>query len=429
MINEIILKIKHKYLPEGSFRKDFITLSMGRVLSQAIPLLITPILTRMYTPSDFGIFATFLSLSTVISLISNGRYNLAITIPKKINKATELLLICLIGVIATSLLTLLIFLSFKTDILKILSLDGKISLLFLIPLAVFIVASIESVYYWLLRKREYKFLSKNFIIQTAVITLLKLGFAFLPWGWFGLVLAYIVGALLSLILLVIKFLKESNFLQEVKNLKRGDLLDTAKEYKEFPLYSMPADGINSFANQLPNISLNSLFGSSIAGFYSVTHHILSLPVAMVSSAMTDVYRERASADFRDKGECRKIFLATLKNLSLFSTIPFLLLFLFAPAIVPFLLGEQWVEVGRYIRILTPLFLFRFIASPLSSTLYISGKQKILLIWQIGLLLCTVGSFYIGHMIGDEYSSLRFFSASYSVMYIILVILGYKFSEK
>ncbi len=428
-MNEIFIKLKEKYLPTNSFRNDFVTLSMGRILSQVIPLVVTPLLTRLYTPADFGIFATFLSLVTIISLISNGRYNLAITLPKKLNKATELVIVCLIGVVATSLFSLLLFLSFRTDILNWLSLTGKDSLAFLIPIGIFIVASIESVYYWLLRRRDYKFLSRNFIIQTGVTTLLKLGFAFLYWGWFGLVLAYILGALLSLILLTIRFLKNSDFINVIKSIKKKDLLNTAREYRDFPMLSMPADGINSFANHLPNILLNSLFGSSIAGFYSVTHRVLGLPVSFISSAMTDVYRERASADFREKGDSRKIFLATLKYLTIFSIPIFVFLFLFAPTIVPFLLGNQWAEVGEYIRILTPLFFFRFIASPLSSTLYINKKQKHLLLWQIGLLVCTLASFYIGNMLGSANLSLTIFSVSYSVMYVILIILGYKFTKK
>ena len=428
-MNEFLIKLKEKYLPAHSFRNDFVTLSMGRIVSQIIPLVVTPILTRLYTPADFGIFATFLSLVTIISLISNGRYNLAITLPKKLNKATELVVVCLIGVIATSLFSLLLLLLFRTDILDRLSLGGKDSLVILIPFSVFIVASIESVYYWLLRRRDYKFLSRNFIIQTGVTTLLKLGFAFLAWGWFGLVLGYVLGALLSLILLVVRFLRKSDFINVIKGIKKKDLLNTAKEYKEFPMLSMPADGINSVANQLPNILLNSLFGSSTAGFYSVTHRVLGLPVSFVSSAMTDVYRERASADYRDKGDNRGIFLVTLKYLFLFSLPIFAFLFLFAPTIVPFLLGKQWVEVGEYIRILTPLFLFRFIASPLSSTLYINKKQKHLLLWQIGLLVCTVASFYIGSVLGSDHLALTIFSASYSVMYVILIILGYKFTKK
>jgi len=394
-----------------------------------IPLIITPVLTRLYTPSDFGIFAIFLSLVTVIALIANGRYNLAITLPKKIGKAKELFLLCVVGVVAVSIFCLLIGIIFQGGLLKVLGLEGKESFIYLVPLGVLIVALIESVYYWLLRLRSFKYLAKNVVIQTTTVTIFKLAFAFLPWGWFGLVFAHILGALLSLILLVIELVRTYDFKAMKKEFSLKSTLQTAKRYKKFPLFSLPADGINSIANHLPNILLNNFFGSSVVGYYSLTQRVLGLPVTFVSSAMTDVFRERASSDYREKGNCRGIFVETFKYLSIFSIVPFLLLFLFAPVVVPFILGDQWVAAGEYIRILSLMFMFRFIASPLSSTLYINGKQIYLLLWQIGLLLCTILSFYVGRSIGDEKTVLLIFSGSYSVMYAILVILGYKFTKK
>jgi O-antigen/teichoic acid export membrane protein len=307
-------------------------------------------------------------------------------------------------------------------------LQGNGILIFLVPIGVFIVASIESIYYWLLRKKAFGFLSLSFVVSTSVATILKVLFASYEMGWLGLVLAYLIGAFLSLLLLSFKFFKESNIVKKFSLFKRKGLFDTAKKYRKFPFYSMPADGLNSFTDQLPNLLLNGFFGSGVVGFYSLTQNVLGLPIKFISSAMTDVYRERASVDCREKGNCKGIFTSTLRNLVLFSIIPFLVIFFFSPIAIPFILGNQWYEVGAYIKILTPLFLFRFIASPLGSTLYIRGKQKILLLWQIVLLILTATSLYLGNLIGDEYTSLMLLSASYSIMYVILLLLGYKFSS-
>jgi len=356
MIRELINKLKKKYLPSGSFRDNFFTMAVGRTLSQVIPLLMTPLLTRIYTPTDFGIFAIFLSLVTVLALISNGRYNLAITLPKENSKAIQLFIICVIGVISVSLFTFLIGISFEEDLLNAFGIEGKSAFIYLVPLGVLIVALIESVYYWLLRLRSYQFLSKHFFY----------------WGLFGLVFAHILGSLLSLILLIIQMIKTYDLKAIRAEMKKSKLIEIAKEYKKFPFLSLPADGINSIANQLPNILLNNLFGSSVVGYYSLTQRVLGLPINFVSTAMTDVFRERASTDYRDKGNCKGIFLETFKHLSILSIVPFVLLFLFAPYLVPIILGDQWVQAGEYIRILSLMFMFRFIASPLSSTLYING---------------------------------------------------------
>lgn len=428
MIKDILLQIRAKYLPKGSFRNDFATLTMGRAIAQIVPLIITPVLTRMYSPQDFGVFAVFIAIVTVTSLISTGRYNLAITLPKEEDEATQLLVICMVGVITFTIFTFIFLFLSQDFVLRTLSLEGEILLIYLIPLTILIVGSIESVHYWLLRKREYFYLSRNFIIQTSVINFLKFVFAFIFWGWQGLVFAYIVGATLSLFFLGGRFIKKSNFFHFIRGLRTKDLLNRVKKYKKFPFFSMPADGINSFAKELPNMMLNSIFGTDVAGFYSLTQRILRIPIAFISSAMTDVFRERASVDAREKGNCRGIFVVTLKYLLLFSIVPFLAIFLFAPTLTPIILGEQWVEVGGYIRILTPLFFLQFIASPLGATLYIKERQKYFLLWQIGLLIVTIASFYMGSLVGDEHTALLFFSLSCAVMYIILIVLGYKFSK-
>jgi len=49
MINKLKLK--------SEFAKNVLTLMTGTTIAQAIPIAISPILTRIYTPEDFGVFA------------------------------------------------------------------------------------------------------------------------------------------------------------------------------------------------------------------------------------------------------------------------------------------------------------------------------------------------------------------------------------
>ena len=46
----------------NSFIKDIITLSSVPLISQILGLLLTPIVTRIYAPEEFGIFNTFSSI-------------------------------------------------------------------------------------------------------------------------------------------------------------------------------------------------------------------------------------------------------------------------------------------------------------------------------------------------------------------------------
>ena len=74
----------NKLKPKSEFSKNVLTLMTGATIAQAIPIAISPILTRIYTPEDFGIFALFIAITTIFGTIANGRYELAIMLPKNI---------------------------------------------------------------------------------------------------------------------------------------------------------------------------------------------------------------------------------------------------------------------------------------------------------------------------------------------------------
>ena len=68
---------------KSEFTKNIVTLMTGTAIAQAIPIAISPILTRIYKPEDFGVFALFLAISSILATVVNGRYELAIMLPKK----------------------------------------------------------------------------------------------------------------------------------------------------------------------------------------------------------------------------------------------------------------------------------------------------------------------------------------------------------
>jgi O-antigen/teichoic acid export membrane protein len=69
--------------PKSEFGRNVLTLMTGTTIAQSIPVAITPILTRLYTPEDFGLLAVFVALTAILGSIANGRYELAIMHPEK----------------------------------------------------------------------------------------------------------------------------------------------------------------------------------------------------------------------------------------------------------------------------------------------------------------------------------------------------------
>ena len=428
MVLETFNSLKHKHLPEGSYKADFLTMAVGRIVGQAVPILLTPFLTRLYTPEEFGIFAIFVAITAVLSLLANGRYNLAIMLPKKNENVLNLFaLSILINFIFCSLL-LLFILIFQTNLLNIFNLHHAPEVLYLLPLGTFVIGTFEPLHYVAVRNRLFKVLAGNMIFQFTLIAILKIIFAFLAIGGLGLILGHLVGYLAGITLFTFLLIRNKVFLGFGSCMARERIFKLANVYKKFPMYSLPADTLQAFSKEVPNLLINNFFGSAIVGQFSLTQRVLASPITLISSAITDVFRERASTDYRDKGSCKGVFIKTFQKLFVFSFIPFTLLFLFAPAIVPFVFGQDWGQAGEYIRIMTILFFLRFSIAPVSSVLYLTGKQVYKLIWETVSFVVIVAAFYIGYRFFDQYAAIGIYSFSLSFLYLILLAMSYKFTE-
>ena len=86
----------NKLKPKSEFTRNVLTLMTGTTIAQAIPIVISPILTRIYTPEDFGLFALFIAITSVFGSIATGRYELAIMLPNKDENAINILALGLI---------------------------------------------------------------------------------------------------------------------------------------------------------------------------------------------------------------------------------------------------------------------------------------------------------------------------------------------
>jgi len=261
------------------------------------------------------------------------------------------------------------------------------------------------------------------VVQMGITTLAYVAFGFFGMNFLGFVLGDIFGLLVTAVLLIYKGKGQKNWMWLWPGWSA--VKEQAVRYRRFPLFSMQANLINMLSNQAPVLLMTKFFGPAVVGFFNLSQKVLGAPLAVFSKAVSDVFRERASREYREKGNCRPTYLRTMKSLTAIGFLPFLLLFFLAPSLFSFLFGSSWVKAGEYTRILAMMYFFRFIASPLSFMFYIAEKQSLDLLWQIALFVVTVSSILVGYWQRSPEISLWCFSIAYSVMYLIYL----KFSSK
>lgn len=416
----------NKLKPKSEFSKNVLTLMTGTTIAQAIPIAISPVLTRIYTPEEFGVFALYLSIIMLFSSVVAGKYELSILIPKHEKDAKSLVLLSISISFIVSLVLFIITLIFWEQIINLLKNNDIKYWLFLAPINIFIISTVSILYYYNNRNKNYRLLSSNQILQSSTQGFTNIIFGFITSLKGGLILGTFLGNIISFFYLIFK--TKNTFIGFSFNKYRLYIL--SKKYIKFPKFMIASGFLENMSAQLPVFMISSFFGSHILGLFSLSQRIVKVPLGIIGSSIGNVFRQEAAKQLNKNGTCRKLFLNTLKKLIIIATIPFVIFYFIAPELFGFVFGKEWYKAGEYAQILTILFYFQFITSPLSNMFMIAQKQQYDLILQIYLVISVFCSFIIGYKIFNsiEYS-LYIFTTFYSIKYFIELTLSFKFTLK
>lgn len=409
------------------FLKNVVTLMTGTALAQALPISISPILTRIYTPEDFGIFALYLSISSILGVVVSGRYELAIVLPEKDDDAINIVALSALIALGISLFVFLIVIIFNDQITFLLKTPEISNWLYFIPATIFISGIYRCLYYWNNRQEKYMDLSKSRVISTGTNSLINLGFGVLNLGVIGLVLGNVLGQFFASFFLISNFFKKQirETLYFVNFLK---IKEMGKRYKDFLKYDSIAAFFNLSSNQSTHLFFNIIFNAVTSGYFYLTQKILAIPILLISSAIQDVFRIEMIKLYNEKGNTRKLFIKALKQLTVIALFPSLVLYFFSVELFSFFFGEEWKVSGEFARIMIPIFFFRFISFPLSYMVYIAEKQFYNTIAQISLFILVLLSFYIGNQYDDAIFTVKLLTVSYTLFYITYLIISYLLTD-
>ncbi len=404
-----------KLKSNSEFNSNSLILIIGTTVGQAIPIAISPILTRIYTPEDFGVFAVFLAITAIFSSIANAKYELAIMLPKKDEDAINILALGLFITILLSLFLLFFVIIFNNNIVDILG-NKEIGIwLYFVPVSVFFVGLFNLLNYFNTRKKKYKDIANSNIIKGVIFATIQLTVGIAKNGATGL----ISGQILSLIFANIKLLK--NIFEEesiIKKINRIKMLALGKKYISFPKYTMPEAFTFAISRQFINILVSALYSVGTLGFYSLSQRVVGLPLTIISNSVRQVFFQMAIKEKSKTGNIVHTFHTTVKKLTFIGLPFFILIFFTAESLFAFVFGEKWSIAGTYVQLLIPLYFIRFVVDSLLSTVYIFQKQKISLYWQLSLFLFSILSIYFCHIYEYNFISFLYIYVSVSILHYI-----------
>lgn len=409
----------NKFKPKSEFSRNVLTLMTGTTIAQAIPIAISPILTRIYTPENFGVFALFIAISSIFGSIANGRYELAIMLPKKDEDAINIFALGFIITCVLSLLLLFLIIFFHDYFIYLLGNDDISIWLYFVPISVFFIGSFNILNYFNTRKKYYKDIANTIIIKSIITAVIQLGFGLIKSGVGGLVSGQLISQIFANMRLLKNIIEKKILISSISKVK---IIALSKRYKDFPKFSILAILANTLSFHLTNILISSYFSLSTLGFYSLVQRLLGMPSSLIGNSIGQVFFQEASKEKEETGKAINSFTNTLIKLLIIGIPSFGILFFIVEDLFAFVFGEKWRQAGIYAKIILPLFLVQFIVRPLMIIDTVFEKQKFYLTSQIFYFIMIMIILYLNKNLSFDnvLYDIMVYSSVYYLVYLYIL---------
>lgn len=346
---------------------------IGTGIAQALPFAVTPILTRLYSEKEFALYTSFFAIAGVFEVVSGGRYQFAIVIPKEESKANRIFALSIYLTIFYSAFLFLVTLIIPEDNgFKI----GKA--LYFVPLHVLFFGIWSSFSNLSIRHKTFKDNAIAKVLQSLFYVLTSIGLGLTNFTLYGLVIGKITGFFSSWLYLF----KQSNV--RAAFVQWNSLKAVAKEYIDYPKYGIIPTFLNTISIQAIILVLAKFYTTDDLGHFGLTTLVLGAPMGLIGASFKDVFYQKIAYMINtDKTIDLSVAFFKKSALGLFVMgLPIcLVLYFFGPQLFSFVFGSTWERAGEFASILAFSFLVKLVASPLSSVFNAANRLKIASIWQ------------------------------------------------
>ncbi len=345
----LIKKIKSavvRLLPENQFTRTVSVLVGGTVGSQLLMVLAAPLLTRLYSPDDFGLLAVYAGLLGMQTVLASLRYELAIPLPEDDQHAVHLVVLSLIVVMGMSVLSGVIVLSTGDTISRVLHVSGLRDYLWLLPVGMLLAGIYQVFYYWALRTKQFQTIARTRIRQA--LTTLAIQLSCFKIGGVALLIGQAGGQGMGSISLAKSALSRPEF----RKISWKDIRWVAWRYRHFPIFSTWGGIFNAAGSQLPLLMFAALFSTSAAGFYALAQRVLAMPMTVVGQAIGNVFFSKAAEAYRE-GSLDKLVQSVHDKLAQIAMPPAMVMIMTGPELFIAVFGAKWAQSGEFARWMAP----------------------------------------------------------------------------
>ncbi|NQZ78032.1 MAG: oligosaccharide flippase family protein [Ekhidna sp.] len=400
MFQRLLEKLR-KLFKEKSFFSSILILLTGNGLAQLIGLIIAPLLARLYSPEDFGIFGFFSGLVAILAILSTLKLDQAVIIAPKDEDFDLLMVLGLLSAAAFCSLALVVLFPFSVGFVE---LKSEYSYFYWFPLLFILFGVIQQSISLYTRKKQFGRISKSRVIKGLSTAALSIGFFYVG-SINGLILAVVVGTALQCFYLFYGELKYFKHLGRlIPSLTRSLLRATIADYKKFPFFSAPSTLINTLSLYIPAILFPFLFSEAESGYYFQSFKLLIMPMSLIGASYGQAFFQRASEVNLKEGSIGDFVFKNLKVLLGLGNVFFIPLFLFGESLFVLILGEDWEISGKISEIIAIWISLTLTSSSMHSITSVLQKQELSLYYNIVAVSARLATIFITYYVLNDFMS-------------------------
>lgn len=412
---------RHHHKNLRNIYSNMLTLATGAGLSKLVALLSIPIITRIYSPEDFGALSVFIAMTALLVPFGSLSYYLTIPLLKNDALALNLAFSSFIFLVLVSISSVFFLWYAAEPVMNLLSMQTLVPYWWLLPLAIFFTGLYELLNSWATREKSFKAIAKSNFLQSVAGAIVKVSMGFLGFKLFGLLLGQVISQSAGTIILI-KIIN-GKFKTYKHKINRQRILFLLRRYSDYPKYRLPSQFLLVFSVQAPLLFSAWLFGAEVTGQLGLALMTLALPIILFGSTAGQSYYGEIAKIGRKHPE--KIYNITKKvtiKMLFVSIAPFFILLLTGPFIFQLVFGDEWRQAGLFASILVIYLVFQFISSPVVKALDIFEKQTVFLRLNLIRSVAIIITFLLASWFSlDVVQTLYIYSIGLGLHYLLTIL--------
>lgn len=370
----------------SNYWRDIGWQAAGNTLAQFVGVAGIPILTRIYTPSDFASQSIFIQVVTFCTAIVTWRYEYFVQLPKSDEDARALNgVVLLIGLMAIVVLMPLFWLMQRPIAIQL----GNPSVapwLALAPFTAVLVSWGVATQNNAQRHRDFKNSGLSELVGKFAYVLTGLLAALAQLGSLGLILTTALGATAKSAFV---FLRRPEWSLSLIRFGWVNMRAVSRQYGRLASSTVVSHLLSASAVAVPQIALGRLYGADVLGQFALVLATVYLPSGLLAAAIGQVYYQRAAASWANYEPFHGLWQETLRKLLLIGVPIYGVIAMLSPYAYPFIFGDQWYLAGTLAPVMSVAAFGSFVTSPMDRSCLVVGAWRYAIAWSIFRLLSTL----------------------------------------